>query len=444
MPRRRRLRTDLRASCADATAFGGMVGFGETYLVAFALAVGVSELMAGLVGSLPLVVGGLLQLVSPRLIRIIGSHKRWVVLCSSIQGLVFLPLMVAAYRGSISGISLLVIVSIYWGAGLAGGPAWNTWIGSVVPPSIRPRYFAFRTRASQVAVFVGVLAGGLGLQWASQNDRVLSTYAILFAIAGACRFLSVAMLTLQSEPTPIPANMQTIPLAKAFRLLRTQDSGKLLMYLAAVQVAAQIAGPYFTPFMFQKLGHSYGQYVTLISVAFLAKVISLPLWGRTAHRIGPRKLLWIGGIGITPMSAAWMISDSLTWIIVVQVASGVFWAAYELAFFLLFFDAIKVEERTSLLTMYNLINTVAFVSGALIGGAILSAMGTSYLGYGVLFCASSIGRGAALLLLSKVPDIQTGNDEIGLRTLSVRPNSATLDTPVVASLPDEPKHTEVH
>ncbi len=393
------MRTNLRASCGDAAAFGGMVGFGETYLVAFALAIGLSELTAGLVGSLPLVVGGLIQLVSPRLIRWIGSHKRWIVCCASIQALTFVPLLLAALKGSISGSGLLLIASVYWGAGLATGPAWNTWIGTIVPSPIRARYFALRTRASQVAIFIGFLAGGIGLQWASQSDRLLSAYAILFGLAGACRLVSVAMLALQSEPTPIPANMKTIPLGRTFGHLINENSGRLLMYLAAVQVAAQIAGPYFTPFMFQKLGHNYTQYVTLISIAFLAKVIMLPVWGQMAHRIGPHKLLWIGGMGIVPMAAAWVVSDALPWLALVQVGAGIFWAAYELAFFLLFFDAIAVEERTSLLTVYNLINSVAFVIGALIGGTILTILGTSYAGYLTIFLLSSLARGCALFLL---------------------------------------------
>lgn len=431
------MRTNLRASCADAAAFGGMVGFGETYLVAFALAIGVSELTAGMIGSLPLVVGGLLQLASPRMIRWLGSHKQWVVLCAAAQALTFIPLMFAALRGSISGAGLLVIASIYWGTGLATGPAWNTWIGSIVPRPIRPRYFAFRTRASQVAVFIGFLAGGLALQWSDQSDHVLIAYAALFGVAGLCRIISVAMLALQSEPTPIPPNMKKIPLLKSFKHLRNQSSGRLLMYLVAVQASAQISGPYFTPYMLQKLEQSYGEYVTIIAVSFLAKVFALPLWGHVAHRIGPRKLLWIGGIGIAPLSAAWIVSDSLAWLICVQVAAGVLWAAYELAFFLLFFDSIEVEQRTSLLTLHNLINSVAFAAGALIGGAILQSMGTSYAGYMVIFGLSSVGRTCALVLLTTIPKIESHNEEIELRPMSVRPNSASLDAPVIAGLHDE-------
>ncbi len=63
------LRRDLRASVGDGIAWGGMVGLGETYLPAFALAIGLGELTAGLVASLPLLAGGIMQMITPVGIR---------------------------------------------------------------------------------------------------------------------------------------------------------------------------------------------------------------------------------------------------------------------------------------------------------------------------------------------------------------------------------------
>ena len=431
------MRTDLRASCGDGAAFGGMVGVGETYLPAFVLAVGLGELTAGLVGSVPLLAGGVLQMISPSAVRLLRSHKRWVILCASVQTLTFVPLMVAALRGSISCAAILVIAAIYWAAGLAAGPAWNTWIGTIVPPAIRPRFFAIRARASQAMVFLGFLAGGIVLQLAATRGQVLLAFAGLFAAAALCRLISVAMLAWQSEPTPIPANMRQIPWRELMRHLAQRSGGRLLVYLVAVQASVQIAGPFFAPFMFEKLQLSYGQFVALISVAFLVKMIALPAWGRLAHRVGASRLLWIGGIGITPLSAGWLVSQHFAWLLVLQAAGGVVWAAYELAFFLLFFESIAQEERTSLLTLYNLINTIAWVIGALLGGALLLAYSASYNAYLLIFTISSVGRCLALFLLARSQLLDIDVDVMAVRTIAVRPNSASLDAPVLPSLPDQ-------
>lgn len=433
----RELRDDLRASLGEGAAFGGMVGFGETYIVAFVLAVGLGEVTAGLAGSVPLLAGGLLQMLSPKAIRLLGSHKRWVITCAAVQAASLIPFVVGALIGSFSATGILLAASLYWAAGLATGPAWNTWMGSVVPSSVRAKFFAVRTRASQAAVFVGFLIGGLTLHYAAANDAVLIAFAMLFAIAALCRIASTVFLTLQSEPDPLPRDTCQISIREIMSRLRSTDGGRLLVYLAAVQASVQMAGPFFTPFMLEELQLNYGTFTLLISVAFLAKIVALPTWGRYAHRVGAWKLLWIGGLGIAPLSAGWLVSQHMAWLLVLQVVGGVTWAAYELAFFLLFFESIPARERTSLLTFYNLINTAAWVGGTLIGAAIIYAGGATFSSYLFVFGASSVFRFLALGILRGVAGGEVEADEIGLRTVSVRPNSASLDAPVLPSLPDQ-------
>ena len=435
--RQTRLRRDLRISLGDGAAFGGMVGLGETYLPAFVLAVGLGELTAGLVASAPLFAGGVMQMVSPWAVRWLHSHKRWVVLCAGVQALTFIPLFLAAVFGSISSAAALAIAATYWGAGLATGPAWNTWIGRLVPPPVRSRFFAVRTRTSQAAVFVGFLLGGLALQAGSAHGEVLTVFAALFALACICRLASTVFLALQSERPPSPASMRQIPLRQLLTHLHQARGGQLLVYLVVVQAAVQMAGPYFAPFMFRKLELSYGQFVALISAAFLAKIIALGLWGKVADRLGAWRLLWIGGIGIAPLSAGWIFSQNFYWLAALQIVGGATWAAYELAFFLLFFESIAEEERTSLLTLYNLFNTGAWVAGSLLGAVVLVATSASFHGYLIVFGASAAGRCLALLLLARIrlPDVMAG--EINVRTVAVRPNSASLDAPVLPGLPDQ-------
>lgn len=433
----RRLRNDLCVSLIDATTFGGMVGVGETYLPAFALAVGLGELASGMVSSIPLVAGGLMQLVSPAAVRLLGSHRRWVIGCAVVQALSFIPLVWAAVVGSIGTVSLLLIAAVYWGAGLASGPAWNTWIGTVVPRPIRARFFAHRTRLSQAGVFLGFLGGGILLHYASLHERSLQAFALMFVVAGICRLVSAAMLRMQSEPVPLPTNMREIPWRRVFHHLNASGGGRLLVYLVVVQAAVQMAGPFFTPFMLKQLSFDYKDLVFLFSIAFLSKVVALPIWGRVVKRIGASNLLWIGGVGIVPLSGGWLVSQHFAWLSFLQIFGGITWAAYELAFFLLFFESIPDDERTSVLTIYNLLNTAAWVAGSLIGGMVLLAFNTTFNGYLIIFAVSSVGRLASLALLARVPRLIVDSDQMGMRTLAVRPGTASLETPVLPSLPDQ-------
>jgi MFS family permease len=104
---------------------------------------------------------------------------------------------------------------------------------------------------------------------------------------------------------------------------------------------------------------------------------------------------------------------------------------------LLFFESIAEEERTSVLTIYNVLNTTAWVAGSLIGGAMLYSFDASYRTYLVIFALSSAGRLAALLLLARVPRLVVDSDELSVRTIAIRPGDASLDVPVLPSLPDQ-------
>jgi MFS family permease len=431
------LRKDLIAGHAEGAAYGGMVGLGETYLPAFALAVGLGEITAGLVASVPLLAGGLMQMASPRAIRCLGSHKRWVLLCALVQAASFVPLVAAALVGEVSSAGVLLVAAIYWGTGLATGPAWNTWMGSLVPPPLRARFFAKRTRLSQLAVLAGFVIGGAVLQWAGDRETVLLAFAGIFLAAGASRLVSLGLLNAQREPAPLAATMRRVPLRHAWSQIRHAGSGPLLLYLVVVQGVVQISGPYFTPYMFEKLELSYVQYVVLVAASFVAKVVFLPAWGSFAHRVGAMRLLWLGGVGIVPMASLWILSDNFAWLLCVQVLAGAAWAAYELAFFLMFFESIDEEDRTDVLTFYNLANTTAWVFGAAIGGLVLGSLGTSRYGYLLLFAVSSLGRLLALPLLKRVPSTRVPAAAIGVRTVGVRPMTASIDSPILPGLPDQ-------
>lgn len=430
-------RSDLRASTADGIAFGLMVGCGETYLQAFVLAVGLGEVFSGLVSSVPLLAGGLMQLVSPAAVRRLGSYRRWVVICAGLQALAFVPLVVAALLGRIAPWLAMLVSTVYWGTGLATGPAWNTWIGTLVPRPIRAGFFARRTRYSQAAVLVGFLAAGVALQRGRGAGHELHVFAGMFVAATACRLVSVAFLAAHREPDP-PSREPGPPLLRELlRGVGPQAGGRLLVYLVAVQGFVQFSGPYFSPFMLKELRVSYGEFVGLIAVSFVAKVVFLPIWGRVTHRSGAMRLLWIGGLGIVPLPAMWTVSQDLLWVGLVQLFGGIVWAAYELAFFLLFFESIPEAERTRVLTLYNLADKLAWVAGSLLGALLLRGLGTTREAYLLLFVLSSTGRVLTLLLLRRVGPLDVPAAEIGVRTLDLRPSEASFDAPVLPSLPDQ-------
>ena len=205
-----------------------------------------------------------------------------------------------------------------------------------------------------------------------------------------------------------------------------------MLYLLAVQIAVQISGPFFAPFMLKDLlggdPLAYVNYLALVAICFLAKVIALPLRGRVARVAGAQRLLWIGGVGIVPIAGLWLFADplaaykfsltlplgfttlewhltgELAYLACVQALSGIAWAAYELAMALMFLEAIPRSQRTSMLAIYQFGNAAALVAGSLIGAAVLQALDESHAAYLWLFALSTAARFLTLSLLMRVPE----------------------------------------
>ena len=385
-----------------------MVGFGETYIPAFALALGLGPVAAGLTASVPLLCGAVLQLVTPKGVARLGSNRGWVVACTTLQSLSFVPLIWWAIRGHAELWELLAAASVYWGAGMAGAPAWNAWIATLIPAAVRTSFFAQRGRLGQFAICVGFVVGGLVLQWGEHRGEVLFAFAVIFALAAVSRLVSTALLAACSEPSPprrrsprTTEHGHSLGLAAAARGMVTAPSGAVVTLLWSFVFGAQVAAPYFTPYMLRELGFSYHAFMLVMAASFLAKAVMSPLLGRLASKIGAMRLIGWATVAITPLSLLWLPSANLGYLIVVQVIAGTCWAAYELAVALLFFEAMSDRERTAAVTIYNVGLAVATVAGACCGGLLLRSLGSGHAAYAAVFIGSSILRLAALPLLMR-------------------------------------------
>ncbi len=432
------LRKNLRAIWVDGIAFSVMVGMGETYIPAFALALGLPDVLSGLVATLPMLCGSLVQLVAAAWIRRVGSLKRWAVVCAALQAASFVPLVIAALVGSMPPLVLYAAAAWYWAAGLATGPAWNAWVDTLIPARLRIHYFARRWRALHVSVLVGVFAAGFLLDVLARSPRPLYGFALIFSFAALARALSTFAQARQTEPVPMPHGMTSVGWRELARRFRHGNDGRLIAYMMALQFSVQTASPFFTAYMLGPLHLSYATYMMLVSAAVLGKFASLPLHGWIAKRYGVRVLLWVGGISIVPASLLWVIVDDVPFLFVAQLYSGAAWAAYELATFLSFFEAIPARERVSVLTRFNVTNSTAIFAGSVCGGLVLAQLGSDANAFIALFAISCALRLATVFLLRRIEPLPFHGIPLSTDPLAVRPGSGSFEQPIAAAAVPDP------
>ncbi|MFM8639562.1 MAG: MFS transporter [Planctomycetota bacterium] len=444
----RTLRSDLRNCTGDGVTHAFMVGLGETNFPLFALALGKGDAVAGLVATVPQLVGAVLQLCAPWGIARVGSPRRWIMLCATIQCLGFVPMVAAAVAGRMPTWTLFAVASLYWAVNLGAAPAWNTWVGALFPRRIRVRYFGWRSRIYQVSIMGSLLLGGAVLMLGDPGRAqrmfgadlgvdlgLMAAFAAVFALAGLSRLWSVWFLKHQGEAPGLDVNShRRVGLLEFSRRVRARHDGRLLGAVVTMNVAVQVAQPYFTPYMSRQLGFGDAEVLGTIAASFAAKSLAAPFWGRLAQRHGARRLFVWGSLAVVPLSALWMASPSYGYLLALQALTGAAFGAYELGFFLLALEAIREEERTSMMALFMLFNSFAAAAGSVIGSMALGGMGAGMGAYMAIFAASAGARLVAFTVCASVREEVAHAVPLATQPMALRPSAGSIDLPEPASI----------
>lgn len=402
-------------STIDGMACSVMVGCGETCLPAFAVALGLGPVAAGMVASLPLLVGAVVQLFAPLAIARVRSSRLWVAGCVALQAASYAPLVWLAIRGRADLWQVLLAAILYWSAGMASLAAWMMWMAALVPRRVRAAFFTQRTRLSLVGIISGLVLGWLVFrlfQSAGGSAESTMPFAVLFAVAGVARLVSAACMWASSErPMALVDGTATSRRSlmavmrdggNAVRGIMGRPSGRLVAFLGCFGFAAQFAVPYFTPYLLDLSGMSYPAFVFVTAMGFVARLAFLPAIGRLASQAGAARLAWRATLGLVPVSLCWLMSANVAAIAVVQFIAGGLWAAHELAVTLLLFETVNDRERMAVTTLHTLVGAVATTAGAACGGLMLHGLGEAWLAYAAVFGASAVLRMASLPFLRRV------------------------------------------
>lgn len=398
------VRRDLRYSSIDNFFFSVMVGAGETFLPAFAVAVGMSSMIVGLIASLPFLIGSLFQLAAPGALKKLGSYRRWLTFMALLQASSFLPLAWTGWNGekAMSVPLFFAIVTVYWGCGLASGPAWSSWMSNLVPLRVRSRYFARRSHLGQFGLALGLVLGGCLLHFAKKGGWELEAFGALFLVSSLFRVVSSICLSRQSESPRMLQAQKRVSLKDLLARLRHGRDGRLIGFLLLFAASVHLSAPFFNPYMLKVLKLDYGPYMTLIASSFVAKIIAFAVLAKFSGRLRPLMLMRWGIVGSALLPVLWVCGSSLGYLMIVEIYGGAVWATFELGVMLALFGAIRDEERTSFLTWYNFASALMIFGGSFIGGKILSALGEGSSTYFTIFALSAAARFLSLIAFETI------------------------------------------
>ena len=400
------MRRSLAASIGEGVAAEFVQACaGAAVATAWALHLHAGPLLLGVIWALPFL-GQLLQLpvawlmarFDRRRVAIVGNAVARQVLVL-LAALPFLPLSEAAKR-----VGLVAVISLSSLGAVAGGNAWMAWMGDLVPARIRGRYFARRTALCAIGAAVSSLAVGCALDAATHHKMAGPALSGLALVSWAFAAASTRLMRRQHDPRACPPS---VPAPRDLAAPFTHaPSRRILTYQAAWNLALGLTASLTAVYMLKTLRIGFTGMAVYTATLAVARIVTMPLWGRVLDRVGARPVLVICSIGSALASALWTLAvPGRIWPVALDaVLSGALLGGQGLAAFAVPLAVGPKASRAMLLSAFVMTGGLAFGLGSIAGGAALGSLPARFPGLGVraLFAASAIGRLAAAILAYRI------------------------------------------
>jgi MFS family permease len=292
-------------------AWASLVGalYGGVILTGFALELGASPLLIGVLAAIPFLMQ-VMQLPALVLVERVRQRRKVAVVVVAAARSVILSLALLPFLGEPRlQLALLVgaqMLITFFGA--FAGCAVNSWLHQLLAGQPIGQLFAQRLFWSTLLAALGALAAGQLIEHWPFGER-LHAYAASFAAAGLAGFVGLVFLA----RVPEPAMRDTGPPQRILALLREpfRDANfrKVILFMGSWNFAANLAGPFIIVYLLTQRGYGLGTVTSLWAVSQVASAFTLFSWGRLSDRLTNKAILavalpaWFACLIALPVSA---------------------------------------------------------------------------------------------------------------------------------------------
>jgi len=361
---------DLDYVVKEGIANSIKVGAGESYLTPYAIALGASSVQVGFLKSIPQLVGSLSQLFSTSITEYMKTRKRMITIGVFFQALMFLPIIYVFFITQQRVWFLILFVMIYWMLGSITVPAWNSWLGDIVPDRIKGKYFGKRNSITKLTSFASMLIAGLLLQFFSNINWMIG-FTLIFSVAMISRLVGSWYVHRINEPKYHFPKESKFSFIDFIKRMKKTNYGIFVIYLCLMSFSVQIFSPYSVVYLLKDLKFNYLTYTIVIAASTLSSFLFMPIWGKYIDVFGNKKIITLTGYLIPLVPILWLISKNPFYLMFAEVFSGFAWSGFHLATFNFVFDTVSRSKRVRCVSYYNVLNGVAIFFGASLGGFLL-------------------------------------------------------------------------
>ncbi|KPL22164.1 MAG: MFS transporter [Phycisphaerae bacterium SM1_79] len=373
------VRSALKNIIRDGVASQAMgILTGGAFLVAFAVKLGASNLVIGLLAAIgPL--SQLLQLPSIFFVEKIRNRRLITVVAAALSRLCWLVIALSPFLfpAKIAIAVLLILLVLVSAFGAVGGCSWNSWMRDLIPENIMGSFFSKRMRvATGVGVALSIVAAVYLDFWKRYfADQELAGYSVLFLAGFAAGVTGLFFLA----KTPEIRMPQFAEKQKILQLLsqpfRDENFRKLIAFMCSWNFAVNLAGPFFMVYMLKRLGLSMSFIIGLSIVSQVMNFLFLRIWGRYTDRFSNKSVLAISGPLFILSILAWTFTTmpekyvlTIPLLVVIHIVMGLSSAGVSLASGNISLKLAPKGQATAYLATNTIANSIAAGVAPILGG----------------------------------------------------------------------------
>ena len=355
-------------SYSEGIAYSLMVASTETYALIHFARLNQNPLSLGILAGLPQVIGSFLLYWAPA--KIERHHLPLALFLSmAIQAFGVFILFLSASQGATLSANLLGL-SLYWIGGMGTSSLWADWMA----PKIGAAHFGEFIAKRNAITMLGQLVFFTGLAFVAESYL---SYPDLFLLGLVARIVSMAIqlflfkFQVEEEHVPFPQESRA-PAITTGHL----DDEKFLSFnfvTGIFRLTIGLCSTFFLPYMLYTLKLSTQDYVFLTAIPMLARAIFVTKWARSGQLAGHLFSLEVSAIGVALLPVMWNFGNHFSYIVFMQILSGIFWSGHDISTALLVQDLYHGRSRRPL-GLLQATYTIAGLGGSFLGASMLTIL----------------------------------------------------------------------
>ena len=373
------IQSGLGAVVKDGLASQAMVTLtGGAFLVAFALKLGASNLVIGLLAAIPPLTQ-LIQIPSIYLVEKIRNRRTISFFGSASSRIFWLVIALLPFLFSTEARLTFFLLAMVLNSSFAAvsNCSWNSWMRDLVPQDRLGRFFSRRMSLSMILGIALSMGAGIYVDYWKKlfPDYELYGYSILFSLGFLAGILGVYFISTIPEPRMAPIEEKGNFYGLLSKPFRDGNFRNLIMFLGSWNFAVNLAAPFFTVYMLKWLQLKMSFIIALLILSQIMNLAFLRIWGRFSDRFSNKSVLSVSGPLFIICILAWTFTTmpekyqlTIPLLIAIHIFMGISTAGIALASGNIGLKLAPKGQATAYLSANSLINSIAAGIGPVLGG----------------------------------------------------------------------------